>query len=285
MAQQKTAYDLTGERVSEVYGGLLHTAKNLEANLAIEQVYDGLGTATALSVGGQGSGINVDGSVTVSNDLKINGNSSVLGAMTITNGLNLSSTSVNLVDNTSVNDLIINSPNSDITARAKKTIEVGKLRVRETVAGSNYEIIFGDPTITADPDAFKIIVDGLSKNLYFINNSTQTNLLSSPIWIDKTTSDVVIRRLKVVEQTNAIPIGMVSIFRNNNIPVGWLRCNGAQYNKQSLPGNPGYPKLYAYLGSSYDVSGNSQFFTVPNFSSFNGSGDKEFVYCIRALDY
>jgi hypothetical protein len=287
MAQQKTAYDLTGERVAEVYGGLLHTAKNLEANLAIEQVYDGLGTPTALSVGGQGTGISVDGSISVSTDLKVTGNSNIQGSVTINNGLTLSGTSVNLANNTSVNDLIVNSPDSDVTARAKKTFEVGKLRVRETVVGSNYEITFGNPA-TSDPDTFKIVVDGTNNNFYIVNNSTITNRLSSPMWIDKSTSDVVVRRLKVVEQTNAIPIGLIAVFRNNAIPAGWLRCNGAQYSKLDLPGSVGYPKLYAHLGSEFNVSGSTQLFNVPNLqlqSVGNGSGNKEFVYCIRALEY
>lgn len=281
MAQQKTAYDLTGERVAEVYGGLLHTAKNLEANLAIEQVYDGLGTPTALSVGGQGAGVSVEGSASISTDLKVTGNSYIVGSVTINNGLTLSGTSLNLADNTSVNDLVVNSPNSDVTARSKKTFEVGKLRVRETIVGSNYEIVFGNPT-TGDPDAFKIVVNGSTSNFYIINNSTQTNLLSSPMWIDKSTSDVVVRRLKVIEQTNAIPIGMIAIFKNDAIPAGWLRCNGDQYKKADLPGDPGYPKLYAHLGSTFDVVGSAQFFKVPTFPSTGVSG---FIYCIRALEY
>ena len=287
MALQKTAYDLTGERVAEVYGGLLHTSKNLEANLSIEQVYDGLGTPTAISVGGQGTGISVDGSVSVSTDLKVTGNSYIQGSTTISNGLTLSGTTVNLANNTDVNDLIMYSKNSDVTARSKKTLEVGKLRVRETIANSNYEIIFGNPTSLADPDVFKLQVDGSTGNLYIINNSTQTNLLSSPMWIDKSTSDVVVRRLKVIEQTNAIPIGMIAIFRNNAIPAGWLRCNGGEYKKADLPADPGYPKLYAHLGSSFDAT-NAQFFTVPTLGTagvFSGAGDKQFVYCIRALDY
>lgn len=287
MAQQKIAYDLTGERVAEVYGGLLHTAKNLEANLSVQQVYDGLGTPTALSVGGQGAGANVEGKLNVIGDSKTTGNSEIVGNLTINGNLAVSGTSINFSNNTNFNDLILNSKDSEVTARSRRTLEVGKLRVREVLAGSNYEITFGNPTNTADPDVFKILIDGTNNNFYIINNSTQTNLLSSPLWIDKTTSDVVVRRLKVAEQTNVFPIGMISIFRSSKIPNGWLQCNGQDVLKTS------YTQLCAVLGDNYNGTNpiNSNYFRVPNISAVNtyAAGFQptvpDLVYCIRALEY
>ena len=55
---------------------------------------------------------------------------------------------------------------------------------------------------------------------------------------------------------NGTPVGCIFPFAGINLPVGYLRCNGASYKVAD------YPDLYAVIGNTY--GGDTQNFNVPN---------------------
>ena len=62
----------------------------------------------------------------------------------------------------------------------------------------------------------------------------------------------------VIESSDNIAPGTVAPFPHNNIPDGWLICNGAVLNKNM------YLNLFNKIGTTYGGSGD--FFNLPNYA-------------------
>jgi microcystin-dependent protein len=228
---ETVATDFFNKKIKETYKGILHFDSGLQNDK--KSVYDGGGTKTSLTLGVDGEGAIINGetliqnSLTVSTNGFINSNLTVGGDITLQNGGN-------------INNVTIGSNTDSVDIRALNTAEVGKLRIREST--TDYELIFGNPTLS-QPNLFSIIVkkDG-TNNLYIKNNYTNSDV-SAPLWIDKATGAVNIKNLNVgaikniidegTEGTsnanrNYIPPGAIMMFSSMTIPEGWLECNGSE---------------------------------------------------------
>jgi microcystin-dependent protein len=252
---ETVATDFFNKKVKETYKGILHFDSGLQSDKKI--VYDGGGTKTSLSLGVDGDGAIINGetliqnSLIVSNDGFINSNLSVGGDITLQNGGN-------------INNLIIGSNTDSVNIRALSTAEVGKLRIREST--TDYELIFGNPTLS-QPNLFSIIVkkDG-TNNLYIKNNYTSADI-NAPLWIDKATGAVNIKNLNVGAikniidsgdggggggtsnaNRNYIPPGAIMMFPSMTIPEGWLECNGSE----QLISN--YRELHGVIQQTYKTN-------------------------------
>lgn len=230
------ATNLSGKKIRETYKGVLHFDSGLQND--IKGVYDGAGTKTALSLGVDGKGAVINGEVLVQNSLIVSNNSTIISNLSV--GGN-----VTLQNGGNVNDLIIGNYNDPTTIRSLNTTEVGKLRIRESA--TDYELIFGNPTVT-DSNLFSIIVkkDG-TNNLYIKNNYSSIDT-SAPLWIDRSTGAVNIGTLNVGAinnintgtggtgtgggtsnaNRNTIPPGAIMMFPSATIPQGWLECDGSE---------------------------------------------------------
>lgn len=223
--------NLSGKKVRETYKGILHFDSGLQND--IKSVYDGAGTKTSLTLGVDGKGATINGdvllqkSVVISNDATIISNLSVGGNVFLQNGGN-------------INNLEVKSLNDSVTVRSLNTAEVGKLRIRET--NTDYELIFGNPTL-AEPNIFSIIVKKDGTNNLYIKNNYNGSDNSSPLWIDRSTGAVNIGTLNVgainnistggtggttSANRNTIPAGAIMMFSSATIPQGWLECDGSE---------------------------------------------------------
>ena len=263
MAEETNYPSLEGKRVSTTYGGVLHLPHSLVGTK--NNVYDGKGTPTSLTLGGVGQGIDVTGNVIITGSTDIAGNTSIGG--------NLSATGdIKLIAGGNINDLIIGNTNDANTLIVPRNTEVGKLRIRET--DQDYELIFGNSSV-ADSNLFTIMVKKASGNNLFIKNNYADADVLSPLWINRATGEVNIRKLKVVKVTNVddpdsppkpprppqnsnfIPTGMIAPFPTLAVPDGWFMCDGSF--KDTLT----FPELFEVLGYAYGGAGPN--FKLPDY--------------------
>jgi microcystin-dependent protein len=238
-------------------------------------VHDGAGTPTALTLGGDTMGMDVSGPLTCSGNLSANNNLIIQGDVTLSNG-------------GSINDVSVFSSGSSISMRALSTTEVGKLRIRETF--SDYELLFGNPTVT-DKNLFSIIVKNDNSSNFYIKNSYSDLDINAPLWINRSTGEV---NIKVINTTkintvpppgsapppgqqqnygdpnrNVIPVGMICMFPVLGIPNGWIACDGKKHDKRTLP------ELFNVIGYNYSVLKSGDDFQVPDYRGL----------FVRSVDY
>jgi len=262
---EETANNLTGKRVSTTFRGLLHFPKSIEPSLAKQVVYDGNGTASALILGGDTIGMDVSGPLSCSGNLSAGNNVTIQGDITLLSGGN-------------INDVNILSSGSSVSVRALSTAEVGKLRIRET--SSDYELIFGNPTVS-EKNLFSIIVKNDTTSNFYIKNSYNDTDLNSPLWINRATGEVNIKSLRVTNiktdpppgttpppgqpetygdpNRNVLPVGMICMFPYMGIPNGWIPCDGKLHDKRSLP------ELFSVIRYNYSVLKTGNMFQVPDY--------------------
>jgi len=255
------ATNLSGKKIKETYKGVLHFDTGLGSEK--KPVYDGAGTKTALQVGTATDGIIIDGDLQVLNELTVSSDSYLTGNLNIGGD-------ISLINGGSVNDLIINPTDDDISLRALKNIEVGKLRIRES--STDYELIFGNPTQTVS-NLFSIIVKKDNTNNLYIKNNYGDPDNSAPLWINRATGEVNIKSLKVgafdiVVNTDytgggtggtggsssgsgggLFPTGGIMMFPVAGVPTGWLECNGDDISIND------YGILYKVIGHNYTTLG------------------------------
>jgi hypothetical protein len=248
MPEDTSSYTtLSGKRVSATYRGLLHFPRSIDETLSKQYVYDGNGTRSSLQIGGGSSGVGVDGDLNVNGGITLSRNASIYGILTINGGL----TSNNTIQ---FNDLTIGKTSDPVTFRSLKQIETGNLRIRETTG--DYEIIFGNPLNTSDSNLFTLKVDDRTNNFY-IKNSYDVDDIEAPFWINRTTGEVNIRKLKTdaISNTkfvgtqnsnrNTIPVGQVTMFAASAAPAGWLKCDGSVYKQSD------YMELYSLVKDNF----------------------------------
>lgn len=63
--------------------------------------------------------------------------------------------------------------------------------------------------------------------------------------------------IRIKQSLNSL-IGEIKIFGGNNIPTGWLLCDGSEVLKST------YPKLYKAIGDSWGTPTNPDCFVLPN---------------------
>lgn len=278
---EEIASNLAGKRVSTTFRGLLHFPKSIEPSLDKQVVHDGNGTPTALTLGGDTKGMDVSGDVSVTGSVSASSNLSIGGDVSI-NG------NVTLLNGGNINDVSILSSGSSVSMRALSTAEVGKLRIRETF--SDYELLFGNPTVT-DKNLFSIIVKNDNSNNFYIKNSYSDLDINAPLWINRATGEV---NIKVINTTkintvpppgtspppgqpekygnpnrNVVPVGMICMFPALGIPEGWIKCDGMQHDKRALP------ELFNVIGYNYSVLKTGNLFQVPDYRGL----------FVRGLDY
>ena len=262
---------LESKRVSTTFRGILHFPHSIDASLAKQRVYDGKGAATSLNLGGGNTGADLDGPVLISgnttlqSNLNLSGNANINGNIILNNGGN-------------INDITVGSNGSEVTTRMTNTIEAGKLRIRESQAGDDYEIIFGDPTNISTPNLFSIKVGKDSGNNFYIKHRPSDFDSLSPFWINQTTGEVNIKNLKVSNLTttpntpnnlppgnqpadskrNYIPPGCILMFPSLVVPVGWFECDGREVDLND------YPELFSVLEYKYSTVTSGNLFRVPD---------------------
>jgi microcystin-dependent protein len=180
------------------------------------------------------------------------------------------------------------SAGSSVSLRAPSAAEVGKLRIRETT--SDYELLFGNPTVT-EKNLFSIIVKNDPTSNFYIKNSYSDVDVNAPLWINRTTGEVNIKSLRVNNiktdpppgtspppgqqenygdpNRNVLPAGMIVMFPVSGIPNGWLACDGKLHDKRSLP------ELFNVIGYNYSLVKSGNMFQVPDYRGL----------FIRGLDY
>jgi hypothetical protein len=268
---EEIASNLTGKRVSTTFRGLLHFPKSIEPSLAKQVVHDGNGTPTALTLGGDTMGMDVSGpisstgSISGAENLSIIGNTTIGGDVVLTNG-------------GKINEVSILSSGSSVSLRAPSAAEVGKLRIRETSA--DYELLFGNPTVT-DKNLFSIIVKNDTASNFYIKNSYSDVDINAPLWINRATGEVNIRVINTTKintvpppgtppppgqketygdpNRNVLPVGMICMFPSLGIPNGWIPCDGKRHDKRSLP------ELFSVIGYNYSVLKSGNEFQVPDY--------------------
>jgi hypothetical protein len=278
---EEIASHLAGKRVSTTFRGLLHFPKSIEPSLAKQVVHDGNGTPTALTLGGDTMGMDVSGDVSITGSVSATSNLSIGGDVSI-NG------NVTLLNGGNINDVSVLSSGSSVSMRALSTAEVGKLRIRETF--SDYELLFGNPTVT-DKNLFSIIVKNDNSNNFYIKNSYSDLDINAPLWINRATGEV---NIKVINTTkintvpppgttpppgqpetygnpnrNVLPVGMICMFPALGIPEGWIACDGKKHDKRSLP------ELFNVIGYNYSVLKTGNDFQVPDYRGL----------FVRSVDY
>lgn len=280
---EETASNLTGKRVSTTFRGLLHFPKSIDPSLAKQIVHDGAGTPSALTLGGDTMGMDVSGPISCTGSLSAGGDSSIAGNTTIGGDVTIGGNTtiggdVVLSNGGQINDVSILSSGSSVSLRASNTAEVGKLRIRET--SSDYELIFGNPTV-ADKNLFSIIVKNNANSNLYVKNSYSDLDINAPLWINRSTGEVNIKSLRVTNiktdpppgttpppgqqanygdpNRNVIPVGMICMFPVFGIPDGWIPCDGKEHNKNSLP------ELFNLIGYNYSVLKSGNLFQVPDY--------------------
>jgi microcystin-dependent protein len=276
---EDTATDLSNYRISRTFQGLLHMPHSVVPSstaFAVQQVYDGLGTRTALIVGGSGLKTDIRGDVTISKSLSVGGDFFVTGNVQI-NG------NVSLIGGGAINDIIIYEKSSDVSLRALSTVQSGKLRIRDSQNTlDHYELIYGNPNDSIiDKNLFTLKVNNDSDNNFYIKNVYSDPDASCPLWIERATGIVHIRTLRVVKITTGedptkpdppiveprtpnahrheIIIGQIAMFAALGLPEGWLECDGKTYDIVT------FPELFSKIGYLYtDPSIPSYQFSVPD---------------------
>ena len=268
---EETTNNLVGKRVSTTFRGLLHFPKSIDPSLAKQVVYDGTGTPSALTLGGDTKGADISGPLTCNDSLTISKDTTIVGNLNIGGD-------VVLGDGGKINDVEIKAANSEVSMRALSAAEVGKLRIRETA--TDYELLFGNPTLT-EKNLFSIIVKNDIGSNFYIKNSYSAPDNASPLWIDRSTGEVNIRSLRVSNiktvmppgvstppgqetnygpsNRNVLPVGMIVMFPVSGVPSGWIPCDGKQHNKQTLP------ELFSVIQYNYSVLKSGDLFQVPDY--------------------
>jgi hypothetical protein len=259
---EETTNNLAGRRVSVTFRGLLHFPHSIDPNLAKQIVYDGQGTPTAMVLGGENTGLDVIGDLGVTNTTILSGNLSSYG-------------DIGLIGGGMINDVMILSSGSKVSARTYNNLEVGgTLRIREQET-NDYELIFGDPTASNHPNIFTFRVkNDASRNLYIKHRYVDKDILA-PLWINWSTGEVNIRSLRVNKivtvpepdtsyppdrdpdpRRNTVPIGCIVMFPSLSIPPGWHECNGQVLSKVT------YPELWEII--QYTYGGSLDSYRVPD---------------------
>jgi hypothetical protein len=208
--------------------------------------------------------VSVGGDLQVQNDLTISSDSTLVGNVHVGGDLQVKKDltvvgDITLTNGGLINDLVVGSVGNNISLRSPKTTEVGKLRIRESE--TDYELLFGNPTVTPQ-NLFSIIVkkDG-SNNLYIKNNYSDPDI-SAPLWINRATGEVNIKMLNVGGFRNDInidgsttnrggglfPTGGIMMFTVAGIPTGWLECDGRDLSINE------YNVLYGVIGQNYKTN-------------------------------
>lgn len=247
MGDEIVTNSLSGKVVSSTYKGLLHFPKSLDSSSDKKDVYDGKGTKTSLQLGGYGSGAELTGDLKVTGNLNLTNNLTLNGALTIKD-------SISSVSSTKFNDITVLSSGNPVSLRSANQIETGNLRIRETTG--DYELIFGNPDSQIDKNLFTLKVD-TSTNNFFIKNVYSNQDIDSPFWINKTTGEVNIKKLKtdnisnsaVVNGANSnrntIQVGSITMYAASAAPDGYLKCDGSVYSKND------YTSLYNVIGQNF----------------------------------
>ena len=274
---EETASNLAGKKVSTTFSGLLHFPRSIDPSLNKQIVYDGVGTATALILGGDTKGMDVSGPLACTGGLSIGAGLSANGNVTIQGNTSIQG-DVTLVGGGKINDIDVFASTSPVSLRTPNATEVGKLRIRESL--SDYEMLFGNPTVT-EKNLFSIIVkNDSSSNLYIKNNYSDFDY-NAPLWINRATGEVNIRTLRVnniktvpppgvstppnQESTygpsnrNVLPVGMIVMFPVSGVPSGWIPCDGKAHNKNTLP------ELFSVIEYNYSVLKTGDLFQVPDY--------------------
>lgn len=243
---------------------------------SVQQVYDGLGTRTALIVGGHDIRTDLRGEITISKSLSVQENCLIRGNVQI-NG------NVSLISGGYINDIIIYEKTSDVTVRVLNTVQSSKLRIRDSQNTlDHYELIYGNPTDTIlDRNLFTLKVNNDSDNNFYIKNVYADADDSCPLWIERSTGIVHIRSLRVVKITTGedpihpdppiveprtpnahrheVIIGQIAMFAVLGLPDGWIECDGKTYDIST------FPELFSKIGYLYtDSSIPSYQFSVPD---------------------
>jgi hypothetical protein len=268
---EETSNSLESQKVASSFRGILHFPHSIDASLAKQRVYDGKGMATSLQLGGGNTGADIDGSVLIT------GNATILNVLSLSSNAEIKG-NINLVDGGHINDITILSSGNAVSSRILNTVEVGKLRIRESSNTiDDYEIIFGNPTeVISDLFSIKVETDS-TKNLYIKHRPSESNL-TSPFWINRTTGEVNIKNLKVSNlmtsptaengvppgnqpedsKRNIIPVGSIVMYPSLTVPVGWFECDGRELD------NTDYPELFNILEYKYSSVISGTKFKVPD---------------------
>lgn len=265
------ANSLDSQEISVAYGGLLHFPVAIDATLSKQRVYDGTGMETSLQLGGGTTGADIDGPVNISgsteiqSDLSLSGNAIIVG-------------DISLVDGGSINDITIGSSGDTVSTRTLNTVEVGKLRIRESSnISDDYEIVFGNPT-NEMPNVFSIKVETDYTNNFYIKHKPDESDLLSPFWINQTTGEVNIKNLKVSNlmtspntenglspgnqpadsKRNVVPVGSIVMYPALTVPDGWFECDGREINMTD------YPELFNILQYNYSDVIEGSLFKIPD---------------------
>jgi microcystin-dependent protein len=83
----------------------------------------------------------------------------------------------------------------------------------------------------------------------------------------------------VIESSDNIAPGTVAPFPHNNIPDGWLLCNGASLNKNI------YLNLFNKIGYTYSSVNSGDFFNVPNYNGLFLRGYGSYDTNRKSADY
>lgn len=293
MAEENSYPNLEGKRVSTTFRGLLHFPHSLDSIGSKEVVYDGQGKATALTLGTNELDVNgsldVMGSLNVTGQTQINSNNNaliLLGNANDTTGFYISKSNISNKFEIGSNPYSSSSINTKFCISSAGYIGVGttnateKLQVEGTVKSHKNKII--SPTedhelLYGSDNLFSIIVKKDGDNNFYIKKNYNDPDINSPLWINRQTGEVNIRKLNVVNiksindptdtspspnrpdrNSNVLPVGMVCMFPALNDVPGWHICDGSPKQWET------YPELAAFLGTTY---GGSQdlWFNVPDY--------------------
>lgn len=143
-----------------------------------------------------------------------------------------------VIDGTS-RTVLVNSTTATLTTTLPQSAAQKEILIAKTDATANQVII--DPpsggTINGSTNAVRLKVLGESVILQ--------NIGGNAWWI-------------TTDNRDKTPVGTIIAYSSNNVPAGYLRCDGAQ------PAKATYPELVAALGTSWGVPANTLNFRVPD---------------------
>lgn len=277
MAEENSYPNLAGKRVSLTFRGLLHFPHSLDAFGTKEVVYDGQGKATALTLGTNQLDVNgalsVNEALSVNGQTQINNNNNALILLGNTDSTGFFISKDNISNKFEIGQNPYSSNNTKFCISSAGYIGVGttsateKFQVEGTIksyknkiisASEDHELLYGSNNL------FSIIVKKDGGNNLYIKNTYSDPDINSPLWIDKTTGEVNIRKLNVANiksiidpvdptppptrpdrNSNLLPVGMVCMFPMLNDVAGWHKCDGTLYTYVQ------YPELGDFLGVTY----------------------------------
>lgn len=135
--------------------------------------------------------------------------------------------------------VLVNSTSASHTATLPVSGAQKEILIAKTDSTANQVIVAppGGGTINGNTDSIRLKVKGESITLQ--------NVGGNDWWITNDNRD-------------KTPVGTIIAYSSNNVPAGYLRCDGAQPVKAT------YPELVAVLGTNWGVPGNANNFRVPD---------------------